>query len=54
MTLAVAGGESVPIAVRRMLSQLMTNTVMMALNWTGQGGKVAFRDLAVRRVLESK
>lgn len=32
----------------------MSNDVAINLNWTGQGEKMAFKELALRPILESK
>ena len=48
------GGHSVQLAVKRTLNEVLTNDVAKAMNWTGQSKKRSFRDLQLRKVLESK
>ncbi|XP_071854684.1 uncharacterized protein [Apostichopus japonicus] len=52
LTLSSVGGQILPVAVRRMLQELIQNSVAKCINWTGQGEKLAFKDLFLRKVLE--
>lgn len=53
LTLSSVGGQILSLAVRRMLQELIQNNVAKCINWTGQGEKLAFKDLFLRKVLES-
>ncbi|XP_071855560.1 uncharacterized protein [Apostichopus japonicus] len=52
LTLSSVGGQILPVAVRRMLQELIQNNVAKCIHWTGQGEKLAFKDLFLRKVLE--
>ncbi|XP_071854220.1 uncharacterized protein [Apostichopus japonicus] len=52
LTLSSVGGQILSVAVRRMLQELILNSVAISINWTGQGEKLAFKDLFLRKVLE--
>lgn len=52
--LAVLGGKNTRDAVKRMLGRVMKRSVALKLNWTGAGGKVAFKSLHLKNVLHSK
>ncbi|XP_071816623.1 uncharacterized protein [Apostichopus japonicus] len=51
-TLSSVGGQILSVAVRRMLRELILNDVAIRVNWTGQGEKLAFKDLFLCKVLE--
>ncbi|PIK38588.1 hypothetical protein BSL78_24571 [Apostichopus japonicus] len=50
--LSTVGGRNLREVIKRMLHELMSNDVAINLNWTGQGEKMAFKELALRPILE--
>lgn len=51
-SLASRGGHNIPDCVKRMLSGLITNSLMKEMNWTGQGGKIEFQKLKIKMILQ--
>ncbi|KAL2098744.1 hypothetical protein ACEWY4_005224 [Coilia grayii] len=49
--LAVVGGETTKDAVKRMLGRSLKTSLALKINWTGAGGKVAFKSLQLKNVL---
>lgn len=52
--LAVLGGKTTKDAVKRMLGRILRKSLALQINWTGAGGKVAFKSLHLKNVLHSK
>ncbi|XP_060760207.1 zinc finger homeobox protein 3-like [Neoarius graeffei] len=49
--LAVLGGKTTKDAVKRMLGRILRKSLALQINWTGAGGKVAFKSLHLKNVL---
>ncbi|KAL2087307.1 hypothetical protein ACEWY4_018366 [Coilia grayii] len=49
--LAVVGGKTTKDAVKRMLGRSLKKSLALKINWTGAGGKVAFKSLQLKNVL---
>ncbi|KAJ8031817.1 hypothetical protein HOLleu_25141 [Holothuria leucospilota] len=50
--LSTTGGRNLREVIYRMMRELMLNCVLRHFNWTGQGSKHSFRDLALGHVME--
>lgn len=52
--LATKGGGNVKEATRSVMSAFFSNNLLVDLNWTGQGGKMAFGKLKSAEIVRSK